>query len=173
MDAYMITFRIIHIVSAILWVGSGVFFVAFVGPTLQAFGPEGGKFFAHLVRQRKAVVWFVTVSTLTVVAGGFLYWRDSGGLDLDWIQTGFGIGLTVGAVAGITAWLLVLLVLTPTVNRLLELGGQVAGGGGPPSQELMTKLQATQSRQKRVSFAITTLILIAAVAMATARYLAF
>ncbi|HEX2089971.1 MAG TPA: hypothetical protein VHI54_08630 [Actinomycetota bacterium] len=171
MDAYMITFRIIHVVSAILWVGSGVFFVAFVGPTLQAFGPEGGKFFAHLVRQRKAVVWFVTVSTLTVVAGGFLYWRTSGGLDINWMQTGIGIGFTVGAIAGITAWLLVLLVLTPTVKRLVGLGGQIAGGGGPPSQELMMMLQATQSRQKRVSYIITTLILIAAAAMATARYL--
>jgi hypothetical protein len=145
--------------------------VAFVGPTLQAFGPEGGKFFAHLVRQRKAVVWFVTVSTLTVVAGGFLYWRTSGGLDINWMQTGIGIGFTVGAIAGITAWLLVLLVLTPTVKRLVGLGGQIAGGGGPPSQELMMMLQATQSRQKRVSYIITTLILIAAAAMATARYL--
>lgn len=171
MDAYMIIFRIIHIVSAILWVGSGVFLVAFIGPTFQAFGPESGKYFAYLVRQRKAEVWFVTVSTLTVVAGGFLYWRTSGGLDLNWMQTGIGIGFTVGAIAGITAWLLVLLVLTPTIHRLLDLGGQIAGGGGPPSQELMMRLQATQSRQKRVSYTIVTLILIAAVAMSTARYL--
>ena len=167
----MIVFRIIHIVSAILWVGSGVFFVAFVGPTLQAFGPEGGKFFAHLVRQRKAVIWFVTVSTLTVVAGAFLYWRDSGGLDILWIRTGIGIGFTVGAIAGIIAWLLVLLVLAPTVNRLIGLGGQISAAGGPPSQEQMSALQALQFRQKRVSFIITALILIAAVAMATARYL--
>lgn len=173
MDAYMVTFRIIHIVSAILWVGSGVFFVAFVGPTFQAFGPEGGKFFAHLVRQRKATTFFVIVSTLTVVAGAFLYWRDSSGLDPAWMQTSVGVGFTVGAIAGIAAWLLVLLVLTPTVNRLLEFGGRIAGGSSPPSQELMTALQATQSRQKRVSYIIVTLILIAAVAMATARYLVF
>ena len=173
MDAYMITFRIIHIVSAILWVGSGVFMAAFVGPTFRAFGPESGKFFAHLVRQRKAVLWIVTVSTLTVVAGAFLYWRDSGGLDLDWIRTGVGIGFTVGAIAGIAAWLLILLVLRPTINRVLELGGRMAGAGGPPNQELMTTLQATQSRQRRVQFVIVTLVLFAAVAMAAARYLAF
>ena len=167
----MITFRIIHIVSAILWVGSGVFFVAFVGPTLQAFGPEGGKFFAHLVRQRKATIWFVAVSTLTVVAGGFLYWRDSGGLQLRWIQTGIGTGFTVGAVAGMIAWLLVLLVLTPTVHRLVGLGGQIAAAGGPPSQEQMTTLQALQSRVKRFSIVITIFLLLAAVAMSTARYL--
>ncbi len=173
MDAYMITFRIIHIVSAILWVGSGVFFVAFVGPTFQAFGPEGGKFFAHLVRRRKATVWFVIVSTFTVVAGAFLYWRNSAGLRLDWIRSSSGIGFTIGAIAGIIAWLLVLLVLTPAVNRLLEFGGQIAAAGGPPTQEQMMTLQAMQSRQRTTSYVIVTLILFAAVAMATARYLVF
>ncbi|MDP8955648.1 MAG: hypothetical protein M3N24_01620 [Actinomycetota bacterium] len=171
MDAYMITFRIIHIVSAILWVGGGVYQAAFVGPTFEAFGPEAGKFFNHMVRQRKLVTFFVTVSTLTVVAGGFLYWRDSAGLDIRWIQTGIGAGFTVGAVAGIIAWLLVLLVVRPTVYRILDLGGRIAGGGGPPSQELMTSLQGLQSRLKRFSIVITTLLLIAAVAMSTARYL--
>ena len=168
---YMIVFRIIHIVSAILWVGSGVYQTAFVGPTFEAFGPEAGKFFGYMVRQRKVTAFFVTVSTLTVVAGGFLYWRDSNGLDLDWIQTGGGIGFTVGAVAGILAWLLVLLVLTPTVHRLVGLGGEIAAAGGPPSQEQMTTLQGLQSRVKRFSNVIVTFLLIAAVAMATARYL--
>jgi hypothetical protein len=168
---YMIVFRIIHIVSAILWVGGGVYQTVFVGPTFEAFGPEAGKFFSHMVRQRKVVIFFVTVSTLTVVAGGFLYWRVSGGLNLDWIQTGIGTGLTVGAVAGIIAWLLVLLGLTPTVHRLVGMGGRIAAAGGPPSQEQMTTLQALQSRVKRFSIVITTFLLIAAVAMATARYL--
>ena len=40
MDAYMITFRIIHIVSAILWFGGATFCSLFVGPSLVSIGPE-------------------------------------------------------------------------------------------------------------------------------------
>jgi hypothetical protein len=118
-DAYMIGFRVIHISSAILWAGSAVFFVAFVAPTVEVLGPEGGRFMNILVRQRRGATFFQVVSTLTVIAGGFLYWRDSGGLDLDWIQTGVGIGFTVGAIAGLVAWFLVFLVLAPTTYRLI------------------------------------------------------
>ncbi len=173
MDAYMIAFRIIHIASAILWAGSAVFYSGFVGPTVETLGPEAGKFFNHLVRQRKAVVFFDVVSTLTIVAGGFLYWRDSGGLDLDWIQTGFGTGLTVGAIAGLVSWLFVVLVLAPTSYRLTALGQRIAAAGGPPSQEQVTALQALQSRLKTFSLLTVGGLAVAIVAMATARYLSF
>jgi hypothetical protein len=71
-DAYTILFRIVHIASAILWFGSAVFYSAFVGPTLRAVGADGSRFFNHLVRQQKAVIFFLVVSTSTVVAGAFL-----------------------------------------------------------------------------------------------------
>jgi len=143
-DTYMITFRVIHIASAILWAGSALFYAGFVGPTIAAMGPDGGRFFGHLVAQRRAVIFFVTVSTLTVVAGGFLYWRDSAGLDPDFFQTGFGAGLTVGAVAGLIAWLTVLLVLAPTSYRLTALGGQFASAGAPPTEEQVASTKALQ-----------------------------
>jgi hypothetical protein len=130
-NRYMIVFRIIHISSAILWAGSAVFFTAFVGPTVETLGPEAGRFLNHLVRQRKAVIFFLVVSTLTVVAGGFLYWRLSGGLNIDWIQTGVGTGFTVGAVAGLISWLLVVGALAPTAYRLTALGQQLSAAGGP------------------------------------------
>jgi hypothetical protein len=57
-----------------------VFYSAIGGPTVAALGPDSGRFFNHVVRRRKAMIFFLVVSTLTVVAGGFLYWRDSGGL---------------------------------------------------------------------------------------------
>jgi len=167
----MIVFRIIHIASAILWAGSATFYSAFVGPSLGVLGPEAGRFFNHLVRQRKAVIFFVVVSTLTVVAGGFLYWRDSGGLDSGWIQTDVGAGFTVGAVAGLISWLLVVLVLAPTSYRLTSLGERLAAGGGPPSDEAMSSLQTLQSRLRRFSLVNIAFLAIATAAMATARYL--
>ncbi|HEX2090033.1 MAG TPA: hypothetical protein VHI54_08950 [Actinomycetota bacterium] len=174
MDAYMITFRIIHIVSAILWFGAATFYSVFVGPSLASIGPQAANtFYNHLVRQRRAVAFFRTVSTLTVVAGGFLYWRDSSGLKLDWITTSAGIGFTVGAVFGIASWLLVLGIISPTAIRLAAVGEQISAGGGPPSQEQTASLQAMSSRLRSFSFLLLALLAVAAIAMASARYLVF
>lgn len=141
------------------------------GRAFRYSGPEGGRLFRHLVRQRKAVIFFLVVSTLTVVAGGLLYWRDSGGLDLDWIQTDVGTGFRVGAVAGLISWILVVLVLAPTSYRLTALGERLGAASGPPSQTDMSLLQALQSRLKRLSLVNIAFLAIATVAMATARYL--
>jgi hypothetical protein len=173
MDAYMVVFRIIHIVSAILWAGAAVYFAGFVGPTFEAFRPESGKYFNYLVGRRKAVIFFLTVSTLTVVAGGFLYWRDSGGLDSDWILSGFGTSFTVGGIAGLIAWLIVLLVLAPTSYRIMGLGSRIAAAGTPPTEEQTASIRAMQGRLKRFSIIVSGLLITAAVAMAVARYLNF
>jgi uncharacterized membrane protein len=170
----MITFRIIHIVSAILWFGAATFYSGFVGPSLASIGPQAANtFYNHLVRQRRAVLFFRTVSTLTVVAGGFLYWRDSSGLKLDWITSSAGIGFTVGAIFGIASWLLVLGIIAPTAMRLARFGEQVAAAGGPPSEEQTASLQSMASRLRSVSFLLLALLAIAAIAMSAARYLVF
>jgi Domain of unknown function (DUF1772) len=170
-DAYMIVFRIVHIASAILWFGAAVFYSAFVGPALGSAGAEGSRLFIHLVRRGKAVIFFLVVSTSTVVAGAFLYWRDSGGLDIDWIQTGFGAGLTVGAVAGLISWFLVMLVLAPTSYRLTALGERMSATEEPPSPEQLDTVRGLQSRLNGFSLINIASLAVATLAMATARYL--
>lgn len=173
MDAYMSLFRIIHIASAALWFGAAVFYSAFIGPSLGALGPEGPGFFGVLVRQARAVIFFVVVSTTTVIAGGFLYWRDSGGLDTDWMQTGFGAGLTIGAVAGLISWFLVLMVLAPTSYRLTALGEEMRAAGEPPSKERLAAAEILRTRLNRFAILNIASLAIATLAMASARYLAF
>ncbi len=174
MDAYMIVFRIIPIVSAILWFGAGMFYSFFVGPSLASIDPQAANtFYNYLVRRRRAVAFFLTVSTLTVVAGGFLYWRDSSGLDIDWITTSVGVGFTVGAIFGIVSWLLVLTIIAPTALRLAGLGERIAEAGGPPSQEQTASLQAMSSRLRNFSFLLLGFLAVAAIAMSMARYLVF
>ena len=173
MDVYIILLRIIHIGSAILWFGGAVFYSAFVGPAVGRMGPQGSRFFGLLVRQGKAVVFFVVVSTTTVIAGGFLYWRDSGGFDPDWMRSDFGTGLTVGAVAGLISWLLVLLVLAPTSYKLTSLGERVTASGGSPSGEEIGALETLRARLNRFALVNIASLTIATVAMASARYLNF
>ena len=103
----------------------------------------------------------------------FLYWRDwhlfpSFG---DWIGSSFGTWLTVGALLALSGLGVAALVTRPTIVRLVALGKQVAESGGTPSSETAAQIGALQHRlvvAERVSFS---LVLLAVVAMASARYI--
>ncbi len=99
--------------------------------------------------------------------------RDSGGLQVDWMESGPGVGFTVGALAGISAWLLGMIVVGPVVKRLGAIGDEIRAAGGPPSEEQMARFGKVQHTQTVASRITIVLLAIAALAMATARYLTF
>ena len=102
MDIYMIVLRILHIASAVFWAGATFFFVSFLEPAVRKSGPEGGKVMQTLAAGRYPVALPVIV-VLTVLSGLLMYWRDSGGFNLIWITSGFGLGITFGSVMGLIA----------------------------------------------------------------------
>jgi hypothetical protein len=171
-DASMVFLRIVHIVTGVIWVGSLFVVVAFVQPSAAALGQVGAPFMSELRRRRFVDVVFID-AVVTVVAGSSLYWRDwhthpSFG---EWIGSSFGTSLTVGAVLAISGLGVAPFVTRPTIGRLVSLGKQVAGSGGPPLHETAARIGALQRRlvvAERVSLS---LVLLAVVAMASARYL--
>ncbi|HEX9124163.1 MAG TPA: hypothetical protein VF984_12555 [Actinomycetota bacterium] len=170
-SVYLIVFRIVHIVSGVTWGGSVFLFVVFIQPSSAAIGPAAAPFMAELLGKRKLVNVILWIATFTIVGGLFLYWHDwhlYGGLGR-FLDTGFGIGLTVGAVAAILAYLIGLFGTKPGVDRLLALGRQVAEAGGPPTPEIAAELPALQARLKVLARTSLALIAIAVLAMATAR----
>ncbi len=171
-DVYMVVFRIVHIVSGVVWVGSLFVVVVYIQPIAAAIGPAGTPFMSEL-RRRRLVDAILAIAVVTVAGGLFVYWHDwhtypSFG---DWISSTFGATLTVGALLAISVIGIGTLVSRPSIGRLVALGRQVAEAGGPPSPEVSAQIAATQRRlmlAERVSLALT---LLAAVAMASARYL--
>ena len=171
-DAYMVTLRIVHIVTGVIWVGSLFVVVVFVQPSAAALGSAGAPFMSELRRRRFVDVVFID-ALFTVAAGSFLYWHDwhtypSFG---DWIGSNFGAALTVGALLAISGLVVAASLTRPTIARLVSLGKQVAESGGPPTPETTAQIGALQRRlvvAERVSFS---LVLLAVVAMASARYI--
>ena len=171
-DATMVFLRIVHIVTGVIWVGSLFVVVVFVQPSAATLGAAGAPFMSELRRRRFVDVVFID-ALFTVIAGSLLYWRDwhtypSFG---DWIGSSFGASLTVGALLAISGLVVAATVTRPTIGRLVSLGRQLAGSGGPPSTEQAARIGALQRRlvvAERVSFS---LVLLAVVAMASARYL--
>ncbi len=171
-ETYMVVFRIVHILAGVCWVGAVFLFVFFIQPSAAAIAPTGAPFMGELLGRRHLVDWILTLAAITIVAGLFLYWHhwERAGSLGDWISTSYGAILTVGMVAAIAAMGIGAFGTRPGVGRLLALGREVAASGAPPTPEVAAEMGALQGRLKvlaRVSFA---LLLVAVLAMSTARY---
>jgi uncharacterized membrane protein len=171
MDWLSIVLRIVHIGAGVFWVGSAAFMFFFLQPTAAALGPQAGPVMANLNARRRLPQVIGVSAVLTILAGLLLYADTSGGFDADWIASAMGLGFTVGGAAAIIAFVLGLVAIGPMVARMGELSGAVAAQGGPPSPEQAAEMQALGRRARSLGWVNITLLLIAVVAMAAARYL--
>ena len=110
-------------------------------------------------------------STLVVVFGLILYWRDSNGLQGAWMTSPTGLAFGLGGLAALIAWLGGNLLIPRTIGRLVAVTSEMQAAGGPPSDELMARLHAVQERLRTIGMIDLILLGIAVVAMASARYL--
>jgi hypothetical protein len=171
-EAFMIVFRFLHIVAGMLWVGSSFLFVAFVGPSAAEVGPSAGPLLTAAVKKRKAAKVITWLGVVNVLAGWILWFRN---LDLagslgDWVTSGFGLGLTIGGLLATTAALVGYLGVARNVERVVDLGGDVAAIGGAPMPEQQAELDRLGAALERHGKLDLVLLMLAATAMATARY---
>jgi uncharacterized membrane protein len=172
-DTFMVVFRIVHILAGVLWVGSVFLFAMFVSPSAAAIAPAGAPFMAELLGKRRLVDRIIMIAMISVAGGLVLYWHDWHlyGSFGDWIGSTFGATLTVGMVAALTALGIGLYGTRPNVRRMLALGRQVAESGGPPTPEVAAEMGAIQGRLKILARVSLGLLILAVLAMSTARYL--
>lgn len=168
MDVVTVVLRIVHIVSGVLWVGGAGLFFFYLEPAINKLGPDAEKFVDEVVNRRKVPIYFLTLSTLTVVAGVILYLRAFGGT-ID--TSSFGLALGVGGVAALIAWLGGNLLIPRTLGQLMAIGGEIKASVGPPPAELVARMHAAQERLRLIGLIDVVLLLFAVIAMASARYL--
>jgi len=166
-DWLLVLFRLTHVPAAILWAGGALFVTFYVEPAIERAGPNAQPLVDMMDRTS---AFFAIAATLTVVGGALLYVHDAGGLQL-WSSTE-GWVFTVGAVCGILAWAAGFTLILPTVKGIAATGAEIKAAGGPPSAELLARLQAGQARLKAIGRADTVLVVVAVLTMATARYFA-
>jgi uncharacterized membrane protein len=169
---YMLIFRIVHIGSAVVWVGMVTFIAVFLSPTAAKLGPAASPVMRELVEGRKVTRFIQSVAGTTVLAGLFMYWRDwhTYGTLGNFLSSAFGLSLTVGAVGAISAFVIGNLFVANNVEKIVALGGKIAAGGGPPAPELIAETQRLAGVVRVASRAVLGLLAIAVLGMATARY---
>lgn len=170
-EPFMLVFRFLHIVAGVLWVGSAFLFSAFIGPSAAEVGPSAGPLLTVLVKKRRIATVIKSLSGVTVLAGWILWLRylDLYGLG-DWLSSSFGLVLTIGAVLATVAFVIGFVGIAPNIERLVDLGGEIAAGGAPPTPEQGTEMERTQKALEAASKVDLALLLLAVAAMATARY---
>jgi uncharacterized membrane protein len=139
---YLTVLRIIHIFSAVTWVGGGIFLLSVLTPTVRDAGPDGGRFMLQLSKYGRLGRLLTISSVLTVLAGLLLYYPTSGGLNSGWLKSINGITLTIGAIIGILALLHGAFATGPITRKMEGVAKQILDQKGPPAPELMQQAQA-------------------------------
>jgi uncharacterized membrane protein len=170
MDAYMVVLRIVHILAGIFWVGSALVIFLFLQPAAREVGPAAGPLMTSLAQKKRLPDVTLGAAGLTILAGLLMYWRVSGGFDQDWIGTAFGVAITIGALCAIAAVVLGASIVRPSMVKAGAIAQAAAAAGGPTAEQ-GAEIQALQQRVRATGNVIIPLLVLAVVAMASARYL--
>lgn len=118
--------RLIHIFAGTFWVGSNIFMALFVYPTAKISGESGKTFIGNLSNKNKLPVWMSLSSLITIISGLFMLYFYSSGFSLSFFTTGYGIGLLLGALMAILAFLHGFIKIRPCGIRLGQIGKELS-----------------------------------------------
>ncbi|MDX1436222.1 MAG: hypothetical protein R3335_05400 [Anaerolineales bacterium] len=169
MATLMTLLRIIHIFSGALWVGGAFINVLFLQPTFQATAPESQRVIQHLNGRTRFLVTVYSVATLSVLSGLIMFAILSE-FRPEYFATPYGTFLTIGALAGIIVWLMVIFGMRRMVKQLGAIGAQIQAQGGPPTPEQAAEMGAISARLTRLGQISLVLLAIALFGMSTAQY---
>ncbi len=141
---FITVLRLIHILSAIFWVGTTLFMLFFLEPVVSQVGQAGSQVMQALITTTRFPQVIALSGVVTVLAGLTLYGRMYG----FGIATMFGpkLPLTLGALAGFLAAATGFTFQGPAAKALGALGAEIAAQNGPPTPEQMARVQAYQAR---------------------------
>ena len=168
----MLVLRFFHVVAGALWFGSAFLFAGFVGPTAAELGAEAGPVMRGLIKKRRATKVIAGLAITTVAVGWALWLKNAVAYPsvVDWVTSSFGLVLTIGGVLATVAAYFGITGIGNNVEKLVEIGDEVAASGGPPTPEQgaqMAHLGAEIQKHSRIDLV---LLFLAVAAMATARY---
>src|ERR1700674_518841 len=112
----ILVLRLIHILSGITWVGSGIYTSFFLVPALSSSPAIMGQVVAGLQRRRFFLIIQI-VAALTILSGLRLLWIDSAGFGGSYFATGPGRTFAISGVAALIAAVLSFGVARPAMVR--------------------------------------------------------
>lgn len=169
MNALQIALRVVHIVGAVFWGGAMIFNAAFLFPAMRDAGPDGAKVGAGVMKRHFPEITPL-VAILTIVSGLWLFTRASAGAGANYMSTGPAMAYSVGGLAAIVAFILGVTVMRPSMKKAMELSQSAASSPPTERERWLGAAQALRERAGKAGNVVAILLVVAAVAMAVARY---
>ena len=169
MPIEMLVLRVLHIVGAVIWAGTGIFVAVFLLPAMGMAGPAGAPVMGALVKRRLFVI-VPTVAVITMLAGLRMMWIASGGYSEAYFTSRTGATYGIGAVCAIAAFTVFMLINHPAIGRMGQLQQQIAQAPEADRGPLMAQVHAVRNRAAKGSRASALLLTVTAVCMALGRY---
>lgn len=171
MHPELIALRLIHILSGITWVGSGIFTSFFLIPALSSSPAVMGEVVAGLQRRRLFRVLEIAAA-LTILSGLRLMWIDSAGSSGSFFDTAMGKTLGNAALAAIIAAVLSFGVARPAMVRAGAIAASLAESADAGEKGRLTQqLDRLRRRGTIASWLAVSFGILAASGMAIARYM--
>jgi hypothetical protein len=125
----------------------------------------------QMVQGRKLPLWMMAAALVTLLSGFGLYWVDSAGFtSSEWLGSGPGRTFGLGGILALAGGLLGTAVNAPTAKRMGQLAATIQAAGRQPTPDEAAQIEGLQQRLNRTTFWVAILLLLAALAMAVARY---
>lgn len=166
-DRLLVVLRALHVTFGVYWAGGRFLTVAYPAFMLDA-RDRADVTPGRLIRYKRMTTSIGVSGVLTILTGSALYWLVSGG-DPAWIGSTYGGVITVGAVAGVTAWLVGATISYYSQRRARSF--QEATRGAELTDDQSARLHRLVGRLVRGERVNAALLLVSVLAMATAAYL--
>ena len=171
MDILLILLRVVHVVGGVFWAGAVLFVVHFLEPSVREAGPDGARVMQALQKRRYLDVVPATAA-FTLVSGYWLYWRIFGRLHPGPGASGAELGLAIGGLAALVAFVIGVTLLRPSALRIGALGAELGEATAPDRKEsLAEEIGRLRNRMRRSGRWVAALLGVAIVCMAVGRYL--
>ena len=171
MSPEIVTLRLLHIFTGVFWAG-GVFYMAFfIFPAVNALGPEGGKFMQQLSRTRNMPTMMSIAGLINILAGIRMMQIMSGNFQAAWFGSHFGLGITIGAVAALAAFIIGVGFNKPRADKMAKMSKEIMASGAPPTPDQQQELGRLKNKLATGVKVMAWHLLVAVVLMSVARYL--
>jgi hypothetical protein len=169
MDIVLVLLRLLHIVSAVAWIGIALSFTFFIVPASLASGDSGIRFLKTFLSKTPILVLFPISAGLAMGAGLLLYPVSSPWTHLS--STGNAV-LSIGATFGMIAGVHFRFATGSTGEKLIDvLQKRVSDDGQPIAEDVLAEIRTLAAKlisNSRINFV---LMVIALLGMGSARYL--
>jgi hypothetical protein len=146
--------------------------LSFITPTVIATGAEGQKFMQQLAFRTRFTTAMLGVAILSVLSGLVMYWEIFE-FRLSALSSGYGLMLTLGAIAGFIAFLTGYFLQYRVTHKMKLLSSSIAASGGPPSPEQQAEMKSLSETVSRGGQITAVFLALALLGMSIAQYFYF